>query len=216
MKKIVCAVAVLFLVVTKVYAYGEGDFQVWHTENQEFAGNGQLRVTAEEEFRFGDSSSDFYYHHYDAGVVYSAGRNIDLGINYRQVYEKKKGKFQEENRTHMNATLKGEILGCMVEDRNRMEFRHFDYQSDSWRYRNKLTVKSPWKLTSLEIRPFVSDEIFMELNDNALDRNRLYLGTTFNLTKQAKAEVYYMLQSSKSSDKWTDANVLGTKLKLIF
>ena len=36
-----------------------------------------------------------------------------------------------------------------------------------------------------------------------------------NVSANLKAEIYYMLQSSKGAD-WTDANILGTKLKLAF
>jgi len=198
------------------YAYDDGDFQIWHTENQEFKISKDFKTTLEEEFRWGDDASDFYYHHYDGGVVWGVNKYLDLGLNYRQVYEKKKNKFKEENRPHGNATLKWELEGFKFEDRNRIEYRHFDYQDDSWRYRNKLTIKFPWKFTKIEIQPFLADEVFVDLNDNGFSRNRFYSGLGMNFTKNIKAEVYYMLQSSKSSGKWTNANVFGTKLKIAF
>jgi len=37
-----------------------------------------------------------------------------------------------------------------------------------------------------------------------------------NLTENIKGEIYYMLQSAKSSGKWVDTNVLGTKIKIAF
>lgn len=217
MKKVIFIIAGVGLVLAaKVYAYDDGDFQLWHTENQEFKANKESKITLEEEFRWGDDAGDFYYHHYDAGFVYSLNKHLDLGAAYRQVYEKKKGKFKEENRPHLNATLKYELYGFKLDDRSRIEYRHFGYQTDTWRYRNKLSAKSPWKLTRLEIQPYVADEIFVELDDGSLSRNRLYSGLGFAIAGNIKGEAYYLLQSSKGSGHWNDANVLGIKLKLVF
>jgi hypothetical protein len=198
------------------YAYDDGDFQVWHTEVQEKEINEVSRIALEEEIRFGDNASEFYYHHYDLGYSYDMNKYLTLGINYRQVYEMKNGNFKIENRPHINATFKTDVLGFKCDDRNRLEYRHFTYQEDSWRYRNKFTVKFPWKFTAFKIQPYVADEIFLNLNGIDFNRNRFYAGIGFNLTKSVKGEIFYLLQGSKSSGIWTDANVLGTKLKLLF
>lgn len=217
MRKVVFAAIGLVLVFTaSAYAYDDGDFQLWHTENQEFKVNKNSKITLEEEFRWADDAGDFYYQHYDAGFSQSMNKHLVLGVNYRQVYEKKNGKFQEENRPYVNATLKHELRGFQFDDRNRFEYRHFDYQTDTWRYRNKFTAKFPWKLIKVEIQPYLADEIFVDLNTGSFNRNRFYAGFGFSIIKNLKAEIYYLLQSSKSSGKWADANVLGTKLKIIF
>jgi hypothetical protein len=208
---------VVLLVTSKVYAYDDGDFQVWNTDAQEFKINKDSKFAFEEEFRWGDNASEFYYHHYDVGFFYSLEKWLNIGGGYRHIYELKKGKFKLENDPYLVATLLGDIEGFKIEDRNRLEYRHFDYQDDSWRYRNKVTMKLPWKFTKLEIQPYLSDEVFISFDGaTELSQNRFSPGLAFNLTKNLKAEIYYMLQSSKSSDRWTDANVLGTKLKLAF
>ncbi len=206
----------LTVLAVKGYGYDDGDFQIWHTENQEVKINKDFKVTLEEEFRFGDDASEFYYHHYDAGLVYSLNKNFDLSINYRQIYEKKKGDFKEENRPHINATIKAEAYGFKFEDRNRFQYRHFDYQSDLRQYRNKFTAKFPWKFTKMEIQPYLADEIFLDFQNKSFSRNRFYAGFGMGLTENLKLEVYYLLQSSRSTKEWTDANVLGTKVKLAF
>jgi hypothetical protein len=55
----------------------------------------------------------------------------------------------------------------------------------------------------------------VDLNEGTFNRNRLYSGFGLSLTKNLKGEIYYLLQSTKGSS-WADANVLGTKLKLLF
>lgn len=217
MKKRVFFIQLLILqLCLSAYAYDDGDFQVWHTENQEKKINGYSKVSLEEEVRFADDASELFYHHYDAGYQYDLNRHLSLGVNYRQVYEKKQGKFKEENRPHINAILKFSPAGVKFEDRNRLEYRHFAYQEDSWRYRNKFSVKKTVKLFGKELQPFLADEIFLNLNGIDLNRNRFYSGFGFEITKIAKAEIFYLLQSSKNSGEWNNSNILGTKLKLVF
>jgi len=219
MKKVIIAViGSILMLAAKSHAYDDGDFQVWHTENQEFKLNDKFKITTEEEFRWGDDASQFFYQHYDAGLVYSLNKNLDLGMNYRQVYELRSGnKFREENRPHINATVKYELYGFKLDDRNRLEYRHFDWQEDAWRYRNKFGLRSPWKFTKFEIQPYVSDEMFVSFSGiNQFDENRFSPGVAFSLTKNIKGEIYYMLRAKKSTDTWVKSNILGTKLKLVF
>lgn len=204
------------LMANGAYAYDDGDFQVWHTDVEEKRINKKLKISLEEEFRWGDNAGEFYYQHYEPGLTYEVNEHLDLALKYRQIYDKKNGKFREENQPNLNATFKWQSFGTSFDDRSRLEYRHFDYQPDSWLYRNKLTSNLPWKFTKFEIQPYLSDEIFINFYNTAFSRNRFSAGLIFNLTKNIKAEVYYMLQSTKSSHEWTKANVFGSKLKLAF
>ncbi len=219
MRKMVFLVAgfVLF-VCTLAYAYDDGDFQIWTTAAEEFKMDKNLKLVLEEEFRWGDDASEFFYQHYDAGVFYSAYKWLNIGAGYRHIYELKKGKFKLENAPYATATLFFEKDGFAFDTRNRLEYRYFNYQDDAWRYRNKFSLKFPWKFTRMKLQPYISDEILISFgaDKNGLNQNRLAPGLGINITDNVKAEIYYMLVSTKSSGKWSDANVLGTKLKVAF
>ncbi|OIO36602.1 MAG: hypothetical protein AUJ74_01875 [Candidatus Omnitrophica bacterium CG1_02_44_16] len=207
----------MFMLVTKVYAYDDHDLQVWNTDTEEFKVSKDAKAVFEEEFRWGNNADDFYYHHYDAGFFYNLKKYLNIGGGYRHVYELKKGESKLENEPYITATLLWGLKGFKFEDRSRLEYRHFDYQRDSWRYRNKVTLKLPWKFTKLEIQSYISDEILVGFSKiTELNQNRFSSGLSMNLTKNLKAEIYYILQSAKSSDKCVDTNVLGTKLKIVF
>ena len=217
MVKIKVMVMLLILAIAGVvYAYDDGDFQVWNTETEEFKINKEAKVAFEEEFRWGGSAKEFYYQHYDMGFFYNLQKYLNIGAGYRHVLSKSRGKFLVENEPYITATLLWDIAGFKFDDRSRMEYNHFDYKDDTWRYRNKFTLKLPWKFTKFEIQPYLADEIFIVFNDTQFNQNRFYSGVGFILTKSIRAEIYYLLQSSKSSGRWTDANVLGTKLKISF
>lgn len=200
------------------HAYDDGDFQVWNTDTEEFKIGKDSKLAFEEEFRWGDNANEFFYQHYDVGVFYGLNKYLNLGGGYRHVYELRKGKFKLENEPYATATLTLSKEGFTFDSRNRFEYRHFDYQDDSWRYRNKFTLKLPWKITRIELQPYLADEIFIGFGSgiNQFNQNRLSSGFGMNVTKNLKAEIYYMLISVKGSDKWTDANALGTKLKISF
>jgi hypothetical protein len=210
----------LALAGASAQAYDNGDFQIWNTDSQEKQVGENAKITGEEEFRWGDNANQLYYHHYDAGFLYAFNKNFDLSLNYRHIYERKKGKFRIENEPCINAILRRDLWGFSFSDRNRFEYRHFDYASDSFRYRNMFTVKPPWKFTKMNIQPYLSDEIFISSSGAAFNNNRFYSGLGFILAKNIKGEVYYLLQHTrmvnKNSTNWPHINALGTKLKITF
>ncbi len=216
-KTITIVMGIVLFLTAKLYAYDDHDFQIWNTDVEELQLNKVLKLAFEQEFRWGNNASEFFYQHYDVGLFYDLNKYWSVGGGYRYVLNKSKGKFLVENEPYVVATFASQFAGFKYDDRSRFEYNHFDYKDDTWRYRNKLTIKSPWKFTGLAIQPFISDEIFILIDDGQrLNENRAYAGLAFNITKNLKGEIYYMLRSTKSSNIWTEANVLGTKLKISF
>ncbi len=219
MKKIIIVGLSIFISIVaaqQVFAFEDGDLQLWNTDSIAVKLDDHWKITLEEELRFGDNISELYYTHTDGGLVLSVTDGLDFGLKYRQVYEKKNGEWKEENRPHFNATVKWAWKDFKFKDRNRLELRIPESKNDKWRYRNELTVESPWKWTDFDIQPYVSDEIFVDFYGEKLNRNRLYAGIKFKLFEHFKSEVFYLWQSSKKSDDWIDYNVIGIKLKLVF
>lgn len=218
MKKIsFVLIGFILMLAGSVYAYDDGDFQIWNTEAEEFKINNDAKIVFEEEFRWADNAREFYYQHYDAGFYYNLSKYLNIGGGYRQIYELKNKNFKEENAPFLVTTLFWDLKGFKFDDRNRVEYRHFDYQADAWRYRNKLSLKFPWKFTKFGIQPYLSDEVLFGFGSaNQINQNRFSPGFSMSLFKNIKAEIYYMLQSTRSGGLWKDANVLGTKLKITF
>lgn len=201
------------------FAFDDGDFQWWTSAGASLDINKDWKCDFEEEFRFGDDAGELYYHHSDLGFVYQGLADwIDLGFNYRQVFARadSAGEWKQENRPHLNVTLKGKLLGLGVSNRARFEYRDIEDQEDHWRYRNKFTVKVPLELTELKFKPYVADEVFVPLNDDNISINRVYAGVSFDVLDNMTGEVFYLWQSSRAPGDWNDTNVLGTRLKFRF
>ncbi|MDP2921856.1 MAG: DUF2490 domain-containing protein [Candidatus Omnitrophota bacterium] len=216
-KQIVLIMALLLFVTAVAYAYDDGDFQVWNTDVEEMKINDKSKIAFEQEFRWGDNADEFFYQHYDIGFFYNLQKYLNVGAGYRYIYESKKRRFRLERSPYVTLSLLWDSKGFKFEDRSRLEYRSFQYQADAWRYRNKISMKFPWKYTKMEIQPYMSDEMLFSLSaTNQLNQNRASAGIGMNLTKNIKGEIYYMLQTMKSSGKWIDANVVGTKFKISF
>jgi hypothetical protein len=198
-------------------AHDDGDFQYWSTAKFRFDINKNWCGTVEEEFKVGDNAEKLYYQHTDFGLVTHLAEWIDLGFNFRQASEKNgDDDWIWENRPHANLTFKWTLADLGVSDRSRLEFRDKYNAEDIWRYRNKLTVKFPWELTSLKLKPYVAEEIYINLNQSGINKNRLYSGFSVNPAKNLSANVYYLWEASKSDPGWNDIHVLGTQLQLKF
>jgi hypothetical protein len=196
---------------------GSRDTQYWKTESLAWGFAKNWKMILEEEMYFQDDCSDLYYQHTDLGLIYS-GRTkwLDLGFGYRHVLSENKSTWKREERPHISATLKHKWAGYDLSNRSRFECRIREDVEDSWRYRNNMTVKSPWKWTKQEVQPYFTDEFYVDLDKEELNENRMSCGFSFKITEHVGAEIYYMWRRIKSSNKWATHDVVGTRLKLTF
>ena len=225
MKKQTIIVTYIFIVLlysytydTSCFAYDDKGFQLWNSASASFDINNEWKGKIDEEFRLGNDGGHLYYQHSDIGFTYTGLADwLDLGFNYRYVFEKdSKDKWREENRPHFNLTVRGQPFGLDVSNRSRFEYREREVKEDVWRYRNKVTIKLPLKLTDLKLQPYVADEFFITLNDDNIDRNRLYFGLPLKLSGNYKTDLFYLWQSSRSGKEWKDISVVGIYLKFTF
>lgn len=219
MAKRIAITLVTYLVSTclSAYAYDSGDFQIWHTDYEDIKIYKNVKFSMEQEYRFGENASELYYQHYEFGFVYSFDKRLDLSFCYRQIFERYKKKWREEDMPNANATIKLDLWKFKFEDRNRLEFKHYRFREDFLRYRNKFLLKFPVDFARIKILPYLSDEIFVSSNATGYNENRFSSGLEFELTKYVKTDFYYMLKNNRiKDDKWSCANVLGTKIKIVF
>lgn len=216
-KTIIAIILCLVISSLKAYAYEDGDFQIWQTSGEEIKIGKCTKFTMEEEFRFGENASELFYQHYDWGFAWAFDKRLDIALGYRLIYEKYKRKWREEDDPYTNITAKFDIWKFKFEDRSRIEYRHFRFKEDSMRYRNRFALKYPFDFHTIKIAPYTSDEIFVSSDGTGFNQNRFQSGLEFELTKYVKADISYMLQSMRGrDDKWSEANVLWTKIKVSF
>ena len=215
-KSIVWASCFLALALN-LYAYDNGDFQIWNTNDQDIKIGKATKLTLEEEFRYGETASELFYQHYDWGFAWAFDKRFELALGYRFVLEKNNHKWLEGDEPYTILTWRQDIWKFKFDDRNRIEYRHFRFAPDQARYRNRFTLKYPFEFRSIKIAPYTSDEIFVSSNGTGFNQNRFQSGIELELTKYVKFDISYMLQSLRSKgDKWYEANALWLKNKIAF
>ena len=207
-----------FLAVTfNLYAYDNGDFQIWNTNDQDVKIGKATKLTLEEEYRYGENATELFYQHYDWGFAWAFDKAFELVLGYRLVLEKYQHKWRETDEPYTILTWKQDIWKLKFEDRNRIEYRHFRFAPDQVRYRNRFLLKYPFDFKTITIAPYSSDEIFVSSNSSGFNQNRFEVGLEFGLTKYVKVSVEYMSQQIKGlNDKWYEANALWLKNRIAF
>ena len=211
------AVVITILLAGHICRASDADLQYWTAGGISLDLADYWKLAFEEEFRF-ERDATLFYHYSDVGITYTGLADwLDLGLNYRQVFEKDaNSEWPSENRPHFNITLKTKVCDIALSNRLRFEYRDRDNKQDRWRVRNKLTMKFPFKFTRFEIQPYLADEIFVDFYGDGLNRNRLYAGLSCKFSENLKGGLYYLLQSSKSSGHWDEINAIGIQLKFNF
>ncbi len=218
LKKLFLAIAVAVVLSSGMCFGYDTDFENRSTLDIFLGLNKDWDFEFQEELRFNDNGGTLYYDFSDFGLTYKGLVDwLELGFNFRKIYEREShNDWVEENRPHLNLTFKGKLAGFDISDNSRIEYRDREEKKDEWRYRNKLTAKFPIELTSLKLRPYVADEIFVNLYGEGITRNRLFSGFSFKVAENTKLDIFYLWQASKSGEQWDDVHALGTKLTLSF
>jgi len=63
-------IAMAAYISANAYGYDNGDFQIWNTDYQNVEVIKDVKLAMEQEFRFGENASEFYYQHYEWGAVF--------------------------------------------------------------------------------------------------------------------------------------------------
>jgi len=239
------AMAGLALVSVLPCAWG-GDTQLW----LKFFAEGKLpngfAANVEEELRFHDDASEFYDEESFCMLKCDVNDWLNIGLGHRVVQERKnkpvftsKQKddgsvsytevgdgdhyWQNEQRPTLDLTLKIKLASWRIDDRNRFEWRmKDDGGSDYLRYRNRLRVRSPWKLTALALNPYAYGEGFVEdkpglSGSDMFNRYRLATGLSAQFAENIKGGLYAMLQSDRGKvSGWDRFGVIGVDMGVSF
>ena len=208
----------VFLLSRHCYAFADGDVQFWQTIGASFDIDKNWTVEVEEHLKLGHAAGHLYLHQTDLGFVYKGLADwIDLGFNYKQGYRKDDdGHWQRENRPHVNITFNGRFGSLDFSDRSRFEYRDREGTEDLWRYVHRLEVELPFELTKFKFRPYIADQVYLNLEGQTFEKNRIYTGVTFELTKNIESEFYYVWESKKSDGQWKELNALGFQIEILF
>ena len=198
----------VFLLNTLLFADNPAKIHLWHAEKFNRKISNKLSVALEQDFR---SESSLYYVHSDFGFKYQIGSRWALNINFREVFESKKGVWVSEHRPHGTVSTKVSLGALAISARSRLEYRIKQDKDPVFRNRDMVTIKFGQGFTALKIIPYIADEIFYDLENKKLNRNRAYVGITIKSVPYLSPTVYLMKQSDFKEYRWNSFLILGFK-----
>ena len=167
--------------------------QFWHAEKITQSISDKLSLIFEDDFRSESFGENNYYFHGDVSLKYKLSSAIFFNANFREVFEKKSSGWVQEHRPHGTVSMKKKFGLILTTGRIRMEYRIKDSGS-TFRNRNMLTLDFGNGWTSMKLVPYVADELFYNLADKEINRNRFYLGV--KVKKYRYINLRYILCSS--------------------
>ena len=200
--------ALIFLLNTLLLADNPAGIHLWHAEKFNRKISDKLSIALEQDLR---SESSLYYVHSDFGFKYKIGTRWAFNINFREVFENKKGVWVSEHRPHGTVSTNRNFGALNVSARSRIEYRIKQDKDPVFRNRDMVTIKFGQGFTALKIIPYIADEIFYDLENKKLNRNRAYVGITIKSVPYLSPTVYLMNQSDFKENKWNSFLILGFK-----
>ena len=201
-----------FLIIPSIlFSQGFDDTQLWHAEKFEKPINDKTSLALEQDFRIGKNMTNLVYFHADFGIKRIINKTFSFNLNFREVFEQKGPELTREHRPHGQIAWKRELGPLAISSRARLEYRIRQDKDPLFRNRDMLSLKFGKGFTSLMLVPYVADEIFYDLEESELNRNRFYIGAEIGSIKMIKPVMYFLIQSGYTDEEWSHIGILGFK-----
>jgi len=206
--------------------FAEESWQVWFDQAAKKALGETAAIRAGQSFHYDCDNGRFATYYLEAGYARYLLPWLDLGLAYRQQYDKRDSRWIEENRPYADATLRWTIRQMALSARNRVEYRIRHEQDDTWRYRNKLALQYDAWGAGFGLKPYVAAEAFVDESAKLKERDqsrftvgvrtdperRLPCAARSRLLHLFEMDYYVTRQRVKKSGEWTDAYIAGVQL----
>ena len=98
-----------------------------------------------------------------------------------------------------------------ISARGRLEYRMKSGKDPAFRNRDMVSIKLRRELTSFKLVPYLANEIFFDIENSELNRNRFFVGATIGSVKIVKPVIYFLVQSGFKSGTSSHIGILGFK-----
>ncbi len=200
----VCGALLLFVVA--VFA---ADQQLWPIVMVEKGVARQWSVTVNDEMRFGDNGTDFYFNRFDTGILYRGASRFDLAAGYKQVYKKSAGHWLRSHVPMVDLWVYGRSRPVQATWQMKWEYQMPEGCDAYLINRHKLTLASGRKFTARQIQPFVAAELFYDFQKRDISTRRLSIGFFLQpLNLQLRLAPQYLLNQMRNGSGWQTFHVL--------
>jgi len=176
--------------------------------------NDTYTLSMEGDFRSFNLGEQLKYYHGDMGISFPLISNFKVSVNIREVFEWKGDIWKQEHRPHGTISTKMKLGLFGVSARARLEYRIKQDKDPVFRNRDMVSIKFGNGFTPLELVPYVADEIFYDMEESELNRNRFYVGCEIKSISMMKVIIYHLIQDDWKNNGWEQTYIVGMKFSL--
>ncbi len=203
MKNILLCLSMPFLLIAD-------QLDLWQAAKISKPLNDIYTLSMEGDFRSFNLAEQLKYYHGDIGISFQVLSNFMLSVNFREVFEWK-GVWKQEHRPHGTVSTKMQFGSLGISARSRFEYRMKQDKDPVIRNRNLVSIKFGKEFTPLKLVPYIADEIFYDMEESELNRNRFYVGMEIKCISFVKTVIYFLQQKDLKNEAWEPTNVVGMK-----
>ena len=198
MKKIVLGFLLLCVLGVSAQENGEDKLGAWYMYFGMNRVSDRLSIHTEAQFRFWEVASNFNQLLLRTGLNYHISDEAIATLGYAYIgtdvsFEEFPGEEDlKEHSIFQQFILKNEVWKLLFEHRYRFEQRFIDFgDSNDTRYRARYRLQLTLPITEL-LFVNVYNEIFLNLQGNVFDQNRLYAALGFKFSPVTSIQVGYL------------------------
>jgi hypothetical protein len=198
MKRLSIFLALLISGLSMAQNTGEDEWGAWYMYSGTNKISEKLSIHSEAQFRFYETTGNFNQLLLRTGLNYHINPDAIVTLGY--AYISTDGTFEElpdeinwkENRIFQQLILKNKVGEFSFEHRYRLEQRFIDFgETTDTQHRARYRLQVTLPLTNTFFIN-VYDEVFLNLQDQIFDQNRLYGALGVHITENASLQLGYL------------------------
>jgi hypothetical protein len=151
-----------------------------------------------------------------ASLGYQLNKQWGARLGYRYARFRIGERWRTEQRPMAELYYANMLDGWRLTSRSRAEFRFPDWRDNDVRLRQEFTATAPWKLTSLEMKPFIEEEIFYSTRNDWVEANWVTLGLSFFPSEKIKVKFGYRHNRQRIRGEFITRHTLVTGINVFF
>ncbi len=195
----------IIMALPSILAAQPDDWEYWTSLKAEKKLHKGLEFSLEQEFRFDRDGTSLKNQQTSVGLEYEINKHFKFSLNFRYKTKRK----DTENQLYAAAYYSKNIWELELNYRLKYQKKFPRKDPEIDRIRNRLELKLE---KSKKIRPYISAELFYHAfyeKGDRFDEARYIMGLEWNLNKDNKVDLYFMIYNEFNIKKPYTANAIG-------